>query len=85
VPEDAGLAAVVDQEGREQADERRLARPVLAQDGDALAARDRERDVVECGHAAPSREAARAPVTPPELLAEVRDFDRRHIPANGRR
>ena len=71
VPEDARLAAVVDQERREQADERRLARAVLAENRDALAAFDRERHVLERRHP-PPREAARAPVAAAELLRQVR-------------
>jgi hypothetical protein len=65
VAEDAGLAAVVDEQRREQPDQRRLARAVLAEDRDALAALDRERDVVQrdaadslsfAGHVARNRE-----------------------------
>src|SRR5207237_145198 len=40
VAEHARLAAFVEKQGREQADQRRLARAVLAQDGDALAVVD---------------------------------------------
>src|SRR5581483_5911643 len=56
--EDARLAAVREQERREQTDERRLARPVLAQDRDALAALHRERDAVERRAAAPAEALA---------------------------
>jgi hypothetical protein len=47
VTEDARLAAVLEQKRREQADQRRLARAVLAEDGNALAALDRKRDRAE--------------------------------------
>jgi hypothetical protein len=56
----------------------------LAEDRDAFAARDRERDAAERGHAS-AGEAARAAVTPAELLAEVPHFDRRCISADRQR
>jgi hypothetical protein len=74
VPEDAGAPAVSEQQRGEQADERRLAGPVLAQDGNALAAGDLEGQPVERGHT-----AAAAPVAADELLAQVVDFDRDHV------
>jgi hypothetical protein len=82
VTEDPRLAGVVDQERREQADERRLPRTVLSEDRDALAARDRERQPGERGHA-PPREAARAPIAAAELLAQVAHFDCRHVVTHG--
>src|SRR5205085_7891025 len=78
VSEDARAAAVVEEERREQADERRLAGAVLAQDRDALAALDRERDVLQRGDAAAAPREAAA-VLPDELLAQVVDFDGEHV------
>ena len=71
VAEDARAPAVVQEQRRKQPHERRLPRAVLAQDGDALAALDRERDVLEDGHA-PAAQAA--PLPAEELLTEVEDF-----------
>src|SRR5439155_18567704 len=75
VAEDPCLAAVVDQQRREQADQRRLPRAVLAEDGDALAAGDREGDVVERRPRTPAREAARLAVAAPERLPQVTHLD----------
>jgi hypothetical protein len=66
VPEHARAAAVGQQQGRQQADERRLARAVLAQHGDALAARDAERDVFQRDDGGTSSAG--------ELLAEAYDL-----------
>jgi hypothetical protein len=64
----------VEEERREQADERRLPGAVLAQDRDALAALDRERDVFQRGDAAAAL-GEDAAVLADELLAQVVDFD----------
>jgi hypothetical protein len=69
VAEDQRGAAVGQQQRREQADERRLARPVRTEDGDALAPLDLEVQPLERGHA-----ALAAAVTTGELLAQVVDF-----------
>src|SRR5436309_749378 len=61
VAEDRGFAAVVDQQGRQQADQRRFARAVLTQDRHAFAALDPERHALQRRPAAP-REQAGAPV-----------------------
>ena len=55
------LAAVLQEQRGEEPDQRRLARAVPAQDGDALAAGDRERDALERRPAPPPCEATRAP------------------------
>ena len=73
--EDARGAAVVEEKGREQADERRLARAVAAQDRDALTGRDDERHAVERGHAFLAGEAPGVAITAQELLAEVARLD----------
>ena len=73
--EDPRLAAVVDQQRREETDERRLPRAVLAEDGDALAAGDRERDVGERRPRTLSREAARLFVLAVERLPQVAHLD----------
>jgi hypothetical protein len=80
VPEDRGGAAVVEQERREQADERRLPRAVLAQDRDALSALDREADVAQRDDvllALPAQAAAA--VAADELLAQLVDFHSDHL------
>jgi hypothetical protein len=77
VAEDPRLAAVVDQERREQADERRLPRAVLAEDGNALAAGDREGDVVERRPRTLARESARMAILAPEGLPQVAHLDGR--------
>jgi hypothetical protein len=64
VPEDVRAAAVRQQQRREQPDERRLPGTVLAEDRDALAARDGERQPAQ--RLDPD---ALAPVLPNELLA----------------
>jgi hypothetical protein len=74
VPEHPRAAAVPEQQRREQANERRLARPVLPQHGDTFAARDLERHGLERGHA-----TAAAAITTAELLAQVVDFDSDHV------
>src|SRR5437763_7346506 len=81
--EDARLAAVVDEQRREQADERRLPRPVLAENRHALAARHRERDALDRGPAL-AREEARLPVSADEVLAEIADLDGRRLAEGGR-
>src|SRR5438309_10570942 len=53
VAEDRCAATVGQQQRREHTDERRLSRPVLAQDRDALAALHRERDALERRYAPP--------------------------------
>jgi hypothetical protein len=84
VPEDPRLAAVVDQQRREEPDQRRLARAVLAEDRDAFAALDRERDVVQRRHPLLPAEAAGVAVLAPELLRQVDDFDGRNVTADER-
>src|SRR5581483_6838019 len=79
VAEDLGAAAVGEEQRREQADERRLPRAVLAEDRNALAALDLERDVLERGHAPAAAADARAlRVTAEEFLAQVVDFHGEH-------
>src|SRR5207248_7540876 len=73
------VAAVVDQQRREQADERRLPRAVLAEDGHALATGDREGDVVERRPRTLAREAARVAVTALERLPQVAHLDGRRV------
>src|SRR5207248_10213645 len=80
VAEDPRLAAVVDQQGREQADERRLPRPVLAEDGDALATGGREGDVGERRPGTFAGETARFPVAAPERLPQLAHLDGGHLP-----
>ena len=74
VAEDASGAAVLEQQRGEQAHERRLARAVLAQDGDALTARDGEGDRIQSRYAAPMQALAAA-----ELLAQLEHLDRRGV------
>src|SRR5262249_3254837 len=71
VAEDARLAAVVQEQSRQKPDQRRLARAVLAENRDALAALDREGDVVQ-RDAAPRVDAL---LPPDELLAQVVNLD----------
>src|SRR5918995_729148 len=78
VSEDRHPAAVVQQQGREQTDERRLPGAVLAQDREGLALQHRERDAVEGGDPVPLASESPASFTADELLAEVDDLDRRH-------
>src|SRR6266487_1727652 len=68
VVEDPGLAAVRQQEGGEQPDQRRLARAVLPQDRDALAALHRERDAVQRRPAATPNEPLAARKDLPQVL-----------------
>jgi hypothetical protein len=75
VAEDARAAAVLEQQRREQPDQRRLPRAVLAEDGHRLAARDLERHAVERRDALPAPAQAFTPVVAEELLAEVVDDD----------
>src|SRR5207342_861169 len=79
VSEHGRRPAVVEEERREQAHERRLPRAVLPQDRDALAPPERERHVVESGHApaAPAVAHTAVAVTADELLAQIADFDSR--------
>jgi hypothetical protein len=74
--EDPRVAAVVDQQRREQADERRLSRAVLAEDGDALATGDGEGDVGERRPRTLARESARFTVAAPERLQQVANLHR---------
>ena len=76
--EHVGAAAVVDQQRREQPHQRRLARAVLAEDGDALAPLHREAEAVQGGDAPPAAAHARAAVAADELLAQVVDLDSRN-------
>ena len=83
--EHPGAATVVQQQRRQQADQRRLARAVLAQDRDALTAAHREADVPQGGHrAVVAAERAfesalvLAAATATELLAEVAHLDGRN-------
>src|SRR5439155_15748974 len=71
VAEDARTAAVREQERRQQADQRRLARAVRAEDRDAFAARDVEAHSAQRFDAAASLTPA---VTPDELLAQIVNF-----------
>src|SRR6478752_616184 len=71
-------AAVVDQKRRQQAHERRLAGPVLSEDGQALAPLHREAEPLKGGDATPAAALARAAVTADELLAQVVDLDSRN-------
>ena len=75
MPNTSRAAAVVQEQRREHAHERRLARAVLAEDGDALAPREREADAVQGGDAAAADAAAAAAVAADELLAQIVDFD----------
>src|SRR5207237_2630403 len=79
VAEDLRLAAVLDQQRREQADERRLSRAVLAEDGDALATGDREGDVGERRPRTLAGETARFPGAAPERVAQVAHLDGGHL------
>src|SRR6266540_808774 len=73
VAEDPRAAAVVKEQRRQEPDQSRLARAVLAEDGDRLSALHRERDALQRGatHAA-------AAATADELLAQVVDFNGDH-------
>ena len=81
VAEDPRRAAVRKEQRREQPDERRLPRAVLAEDGDGLAPLDRERDAVERDARAPLAAllAALAGVLATELLAQLVDLDGRAL------
>src|SRR6266566_3895393 len=79
VAEDGRRPAVRQEQRRQDADQRRLARAVLAQDGDALTPLDPERDALErrdtpslAAQAGAVRIAAR------ELLAQVVDLNSEH-------
>src|SRR5581483_7599416 len=78
VPEDERRPRVVQQERREQADQGRLAGSVPAEDRDALAALDRERDAVQRRQAALAREASVGLHPAPELLAKLAHLDSGH-------
>src|SRR4029078_1974728 len=78
VAEDMGAAAVVEEQGREQPDQRRLARAVLAQDRDALAPLHRERDALQ-RRALLAREPACLLVAARELLAQIAHVDGKHL------
>ena len=77
MPEDPSPAAVGKEKRREQADERRLPRAVLAEDGDGLTLLHRERDAVErhARAALAALLAALAGVLATELLAQLVDLD----------
>jgi hypothetical protein len=81
VVEDPGDSAVGDQQRGEDADQRRLTRPVLAEHGDRLATAHREAHLVERGDMSVRRgrtitpDAARR--LPYERLRELHDLDRR--------
>ena len=80
VAEDGRVPAVVQEQGREEPDQRRLARAVLAQDGDALAARDLEADAAQGLDAlAAAAQAGALAVAAAELLAQVVDFYCGHV------
>src|SRR6266550_7184179 len=80
MPEHDRTAPVVQQQGREQPDERRLPGAVLAEYRDALAALDRERDVLERGHSPPApAQAGALRVAAEEFLAQVVDFYGGHV------
>ena len=80
VPEDGCAAAVEQEQRREQPDQRRLARPVLAEDGDALAAGDLEADPAQRVDAlAFAAQAGATSVAAAELLAQVLDFYCGHV------
>src|SRR5205085_1015806 len=81
VPEHASLAALVQKQRRQEPYERRLARAVLAQDRDALAACDRERDVLD-GDASPRADAL---LPADELLAQIVNLDCVHLLLRTRR
>jgi len=70
VAEHAGVPAVGQHKRGQRTHKGRFAGSVLAQDRDALTARDRERDVAQRGHRAPPPAMAAC-----ELLLEIRYFD----------
>src|SRR4029079_1822266 len=76
--EHVGAAAVVDQQRRQQPHQRRLAGPVLSQDGQALTPLHREAEPLQGGDATLAPALARAAVTADELLAQVVDLDSRN-------
>src|SRR5262249_34996154 len=80
VAEDVSVTPVVQEQRREQADERRLAGAVLAEDRDALAALDLEGDVLD-RDALPRAETLPAD----ELLAQIVNFDGVHLLLQTRR
>ena len=80
VPEDRRVAAVVQEQRREQPDQRRLARAVLAEDRDALAALDLEADSAQRLDAlAAAAQAGALAVAAAELLAQVVNFYCGHV------
>src|SRR5436190_9291531 len=79
VAEDRGAAPVGQQQRREQADKRRLARAVLTEDRDALATLHRERDALESRYApSPLSPASARRVAAEELLAQIVNFNGEH-------
>ena len=72
MPEDRRLAAVVEEERRQEPDQRRLPRAVLAENRHALAALDAELDVLQGSDATAAREPA---VASPEFLPEAAHLD----------
>jgi hypothetical protein len=85
VAEDARAAAVLEQQRREQPDQRRLARAVLAQDGHRLAAVHAERDALQRSDGLPAREAAGARGLAQERLAQPLDLHGRQAVAGAGR
>src|SRR5207237_10362090 len=80
VAEDRRAAAVVQEQCREQPDQRRLARAVLPEDRDAFAALDREGHAFEGREALPlASQAGARRVAAEELLAQVVDFNGVHL------
>ena len=80
VPEERCGSAVVQEQRREQPDQRRLARAVLAENGDALAAGHLEADSAQClDPLAAAAQAGALAVTAAELLAQLLDFDCGHV------
>src|SRR6185437_12350942 len=78
--EDVRAAAVVQKQRRKQPDKRRLPRAVLPQDRDALAALDRERDVLQGRDtAAPPPQPGTVRISAEKFLAQVVDFYGVHV------
>jgi hypothetical protein len=73
--EDLRAAAVVQQQRREEAYESRLARAILAENRDGLAAGHVEGHTVQCGDPPPPWTRRCAGSLAPKLLAQLDDFD----------
>ena len=84
VSKDSRGSSVLQEQRREQPDERRLARAVAAEDRYTLAAGDGERDAVQRRHPPTSRKPSVRANPPPELLAQVARLDRRRLTISGR-